>query len=229
MTFDDSFKTESQLEKLLLGMPEEIRQRSFFKTIVAGTTIVRKGEKVKYVYVLIKGNVKVTNEFSNGRRYTYARIMSISFIGELEILAGEKEYASNVEAVTICRALLITAEDFTQWIEFDPSILMTVAKVLATKMYPTSSESGTVIFFSAMRKFQEYIVKYCRAKKDRELFFINRNRQQIADEIGTSVKTVNRCVEKLQTNGLLLKMRGKIYINKEQYTNMIAILENVSK
>jgi|GEM_PF-365419 len=227
MLLDDILKNQHQLEKLLLRMPEEIKQRSSLKTILAGVTLTRKGEAAKYVYVLIKGNMKVTNEFSSGRRYTYARIMSIDFIGELEIMAGEMKYASNVEAVTNCRVLTITAKDFIKWIEYDPVILMAVSKMLAKKMYPTSNENGTALFFSGIRKLQAYIINYCRGKKDRELFLINRNRQQIADEIGTSVKTVNRCVGKLKTDGLLLIMRGKIYIDKEQYTNLLAQTESI--
>lgn len=221
----DSCKNDSNLKQLLFSIPKDIRRRSHLKTVKSGETIVKKGDEVKSVYILIEGDVKVTNEFPNGQRYTFAQILSISFIGELEILAGEKEFATNVEAVTSCRMLVLTAEDFTQWIKSDPVFLMAVTKILAKKMYLTSSENGTVIFFSGVRKLQNYIVNYCRERMDREVVLINRNRQQIAEEIGTSVKTVNRCVEKLKAGGFLMLKRGKIYINKDQYTNMLQIIE----
>jgi len=221
MNFDDLLKSEPQLEKILLGMPPEIRLRCYVKKILAGATLLRKGEKVKYVYLLIKGEAKVINEFENGRLYIYARILSTSFIGELEILAGEMEHAGTVEAITDCRVLAIAAEDFTKWIECDQKILMVVCKGLAEKMYPTSNENGTVMFLSSRSKVQSYIVKnYRERQKMVEPFLLDKTRQQIADEIGISIKTVNRCVEKLKAEGLVFIKRGKIYINKEQYTKL---------
>ena len=220
--FNELLGSESQLEKLLLRMPAEMELRSYVKNIVAGSTLMRKGEKIRYVYILINGEVKVINEFENGRMYIYARIISINFIGELEILAGEMKHASTVEAVTDCKLLAIIAEDFARWIQADHSVLMVVCKGLAEKMYPTSSENGTIMFLSGKSKVQDYIVKqYKERRRKTEMFLLNKTRQQIADEIGISVKTVNRCIEKLKLEELIVTKKGKIHINREQYGTLL--------
>ena len=41
-------------------------------------------------------------------------------------------------------------------------------------------------------------------------------RQDIADAIGTSLKTVNRCVERLRAEGILSLDRGKIALTPDQ-------------
>jgi CRP/FNR family cyclic AMP-dependent transcriptional regulator len=228
MKLEALVKSEPQLEKLLLNMPEEIRQKVSLKQIGAGETLVKKGEKVQQVYILIQGEVKVANEFSNGRLYTYAHVQAVSFLGELEILAGAADFASTVEAVTACRVLQISAENFTKWLECDHSVLLAITKVLAKKMYPTSRENGTVIFLPGVRKLQAYITKYCSEKEQGgEAFLLDRKRQQIADELGISVKTVNRCVEKLKEEGFLQVKRGKIYITQEQYAQLQVMMKEL--
>lgn len=49
-----------------------------------------------------------------------------------------------------------------------------------------------------------------------EHFVLRTSRQQIADDIGTSVKTVNRGVSKLRDAGLITLLHGKISISVEQ-------------
>lgn len=227
MQFDDSVFCEPQLQELLVGMPEEIRTKIFLKKIPAGETVIRKGEKVRYAYILIGGELKVINEFENGRIYIFERIRPISFVSELEILAGELEYVSTVETVNNCKVLVISAKDFAKWIACDHAVLLRISKILAKKMYSTASKTGTANFLSGIHKVQDYIIKYYQEKKGNvDVVLIDKKRQQIADEIGVSVKTINRCVDKLNNAGLIFVRKGKVYINKEQYATLLIEIKN---
>jgi CRP/FNR family cyclic AMP-dependent transcriptional regulator len=228
MQFDDDFFSGSQLQEVLVGMPEEIRKKVFLKKIPAGETVVRKGEKVEYAYILIGGELKVINEFENGRIYIFERIRPISFVSELEILAGEMEYVSTVETVNNCSVLVISAKDFAKWITCDHAILLRISQKLAKKMYSTASKTGTANFLLGIHKIQAYIIKYYQEKQsDIEVLLIDKKRQNIADEIGVSVKTINRCIDKLNRAGLIFLRRGKIYISKEQYAKLLRVIKEV--
>ena len=50
-------------------------------------------------------------------------------------------------------------------------------------------------------------------------------RQDIADAIGTSLKTVNRSIDRLRTEGLLSLDRGKIALTPEQCAKVRAMDE----
>ncbi|WP_346354029.1 Crp/Fnr family transcriptional regulator [Azotosporobacter soli] len=221
----DLFKPQEKLAEFLSRVPKEIKERCLVKTIAAGEAITQKGEPVNCVYILIHGDTRVINEFPNGERYSFAHLTPISFIGELEVFAEEEAYACNVEAETDCEVMIVVREDFEKWLKLDAEFLLTVVGVLAKKMYISSFEAGEIKFFSGIRKLQAYIVKYCRTIKEDEQFLINKKRQQIADEIGTSVKTVNRNIEALKESEMLSVKKGKIYITKEQYAKMVAVLE----
>lgn len=82
-------------------------------------------------------------------------------------------------------------------------------------MYPTSNENGQIKFQPSLQRLQEYLVKRVQLSPS-ERFILRTSRQQIADDIGTSVKTVNRGVSKLRDAGLITLLHGKISISAEQ-------------
>ena len=73
---------------------------------------------------------------------------------------------------------------------------------------------------------QLFLTRQVRTKiEDNDYVLINEKRQQIADEMGMSIKTVNRGIKKLKEDNLITIIKGKIYIDKNQYLKMIRILE----
>lgn len=226
MQWQELMELNPEVTKLLAKMPPEIASRCLVKKFSPKNIVVKKEEVVEYVYLLLKGEMKVLNEFANGKIYIFSNVLPLNFIGELEVLSEEPVYAVTLEAVNECLTLQIPAEDFTRWLERDPAILMITAKILAKKMYPTSFANGN-IFFPGIYKVQAFLVKYYREKAtgNEPSLLIEARRQQIADEIGVGVKTVNRSVKKLKEEGLVGIRKGKITVNKDQYLKLLSIVK----
>ena len=204
-----------KLEYILDHMPDEIKRQTTHKIYLHGETIVRKGEEAKHVYLLLKGETRVSNEFASGQRYNFAALCEGDMIGDLEVLADQKLYAASNEAVTICEVIAMRAETFLQWMRLDNDFALTVAQQLAAKMYPTSNEAGRVKFLPSLSRLHSYLLKRLGGIET-DLFVLHTSRQQIADDIGTSVKTVNRGVIKLKEAGFITLLHGKITLNKDQ-------------
>jgi CRP/FNR family cyclic AMP-dependent transcriptional regulator len=109
----------------------------------------------------------------------------------------------------------MSAETFLLWMRTDNEFALAVAQLLAAKMYPTSNEAGRVKFLPSLERLHSYLIKRL-GTIETDMFILHTSRQQIADDIGTSVKTVNRGVTKLKEAGLISLLHGKITINKEQ-------------
>ncbi|SHK54125.1 CRP/FNR family transcriptional regulator, cyclic AMP receptor protein [Selenomonas ruminantium] len=204
-----------ELEFILEHMPEEIRRQTTHKNYVSGETIVRKGEDAKHVYLITKGSTRVSNEFASGQRYTFASLGIAELIGDLDVLAGTGVYAATNEADSACEVIAMRAETFLQWMHMDNEFAVMVARMLAAKMYPTSNEAGRIKFQPSFERLHSYLLKRL-GDIQTDLFILHTSRQQIADDIGTSVKTVNRGVLKLKEAGLITLLHGKITINKDQ-------------
>ena len=204
-----------KLDYMLEHMPEEIRQHATKRTFQPGEIVVRKGDKADHIYLITAGKLRVSNEFESGQRYTFASLAVPDIIGDLEVLAGQECFAATNEAVTECQVLSMTAETFLHWMRTDNDFAVAVARLLAAKMYPTSNEAGRVKFLPSLDRLHGYLLKRL-GDIETDLFILHTSRQQIADDIGTSVKTVNRGVVKLKEAGLISLLHGKITMNKEQ-------------
>ncbi len=204
-----------KLEYLIEHMPEDIKRQTTHKVFLPGESLMRKGERATHVYLLTRGSTRVSNEFASGQRYTFASLDTPDLIGDLEVLSGQGAYAASNEAVTTCEVIAMSAETFLQWMRMDSEFALTVAQMLAAKMYPTSNEAGRVKFLPSLERLHSYLIKRL-GTIEADTFILHTSRQQIADDIGTSVKTVNRGVTKLKEAGLIGLLHGKISINKEQ-------------
>ena len=216
-----------KLEYMLDHIPENIRQHTTKRTFQPGDVVVRKGEKADHVYLLTAGKLRVSNEFESGQRYTFASLEVPDLMGDLEVLAGQEHFAATNEAITECQMLSMSAETFMQWMRTDNDFAVAVAQLLASKMYPTSNEVGRVKFQPSQERFEEYLAKRL-GDIETDLFILHTSRQQIADDIGTSVKTVNRCVTKMRDEGGLSLLHGKITLNREQQERLREILQDMN-
>ena len=135
-----------KLDYMLDHMPDTIRQQTIRRTFQPGEIVVRKGDKADHVYLLMAGKLRVSNEFESGQRYTFASLEVPDLMGDLEVLAGQEQFAATNEAITECQVLSMSAETFMHWMRVDNDFAVAVAQLLASKMYPTSNEAGRVKF-----------------------------------------------------------------------------------
>lgn len=217
-----------KLEYMLEHIPEHIKHQMTHKVFLPGQTIVHKGQPANHVFLLTKGGTRVSNEFASGQRYTFASLSVPDLIGDLEVLAGQPLYAASNEAVSACEVLVMSAETFFQWMRSDSEFALSVAQMLAAKMYPTSNEAGRVKFQPSLERLHSYLIKRL-GSIDTNLFILHTSRQQIADDIGTSVKTVNRGVAKLKEAGLISLIHGKIAISKEQQKALTDAFQEIAE
>jgi len=206
---------QPNLSDILSHVPEDLRKLIVRKTFLPGEFIVRKGENAKRVYIMLKGSTRVSNEFVSGQRYTFATLKAGQVIGDLEVLAHQPVYSATNEAITSCDVLAMSDDTFIRWFREDSDFAFIVAEQLAAKMYPTSDENGRIKFQPSLERLYQYLLKRL-GNVQTDLFILHTSRQQIADDIGTSVKTVNRGVAKLKERGLIRLVHGKITMDKEQ-------------
>ena len=196
-------------------MPDAIRRRAVRRTFQPGEALIRKGDPVTHVYLLLEGATRVSNEFESGQRYTCAQIDAPDILGDLEVLSHQECYAATNEALTECTVYALTTGTFYAWMRADNAFAIRIAELLATKMYPTLDENGRIKFLPSVLRLENYLLRRIGAV-DTDLFVLHTGRQEIADDIGTSVKTVNRGVAKLKEAGLIGLSHGKITISREQ-------------
>ncbi len=213
------------LEALLQAMPETYRQRLVERSYGKDMPLVLKGEAATRVLFLLEGKGRVSNEFVDGRRYSFAGLLAPDLVGEFEALAGAKTYASTCETITPCRILEMAKNNFCAWLREDGRAAYEIACLIARKSYPTSSATGGIKFTSTEQRLAAFLLRHLSGMTGD--IRLASSRQEIADEIGTSVKTVNRTVMKLREEGKLGLLHGKLVVTEEQREALKEYLEDI--
>ena len=165
-----------KLEYPLDKMPAEILRHTTRKIFLPGTAVVSKGGRAEHVYLILKGSIRVSNEFISGQRYTFARLDTMELIGDLEVLASQAVYSATCEATVSCECLSMSAATFMHWMKIDSAFAVAVARQLASKMYPTSNENGRIKFQPSLDRLHDYLCKRL-GDIDTDLFILHTSRR----------------------------------------------------
>ena len=114
---------------------------------------------------------------------------------------------------------MISREDFEMWIAQDIHLLRLVAHKIAYKLYRSSYNRGARLFYPPTFLFLDYMLKFASThniEKKGEVI-LRKTREGIREELGMTVKTINRTITKLKEDGLIDTRKGKVVMSLEQY------------
>ncbi|WP_287448383.1 Crp/Fnr family transcriptional regulator [Sellimonas sp.] len=224
MTLDDLLSKYPDLLDYMKYMPEELKSRYWIHVYPKGAIIHQKDEVLEYFGIVCDGSHRVINEFENGNIYMIERNDPIDFVGEVTILAGKEKTSVTIETLTECTVLYFSRKDFEDWIARDIHFLRLVSRKVAYKLYRSSYNRGSKLFYPPQYLLLDYCVKYLDSARQ-SFGIIPKTRQQLYEEIGISVKTLNRTIQKLKTENLIGITKGKISIDEEQLKEARKYLE----
>ncbi len=216
-----------ELKELVRDMPQEIMMRSQVKRIGPGVEILRKHEKIRVVYILCEGECDVLTAFKGGQLYVFGKAglrKGVHLIGEQEVLAEIDESQATVRTVTDCRFLQIKKTDFWKWIQQDPHAAIILLKQLAKRLNESTQEAGTQLYYPNIYQLKKYLVERFEETEE-SVVRIKAKRQQIADELGISLRSVERGVRELKDQGLVHIVRGKMEISEKEYQAILDSME----
>lgn len=212
-------ETYPRIAPYLEHMPNEMKTRFTVRVYAAGSIIHQKYHSLSEFGIICDGDTRVINEFENGNVYMIEKNEPVDFIGEVTILAGMGETSVTIEALTPCTVMMFTRKDFEEWIAQDIHFLRLVASRVAFKLYRSSYNNGAKLFYPPNFLILDYILKYVRENgfEEGDFVLLKKTRQDLNEELGITVKTINRTVQKLKESGIISLSKGKIGMTKAQY------------
>lgn len=219
MTLEELIQTYPEVETYFRYMPEELKSRYTIRKFPPGVIIHQKDYPLDYFGIVVSGDHRVINEFENGNVFMIEKNEAIDFIGEVTILAEKPTTSVSIETLTECVVFMISRADFEMWIAQDIHLLRLVARKVAYKLYRSSYNRGAKLFYPPTVLFLDYLLKYAthhHIEKEGEIV-LRKTREGIREELGMTVKTINRTIGKLKEDGLIDTRKGKVVMTLEQY------------
>lgn len=219
MTFDDVIKKVPELKYYLINMPKDLKNKFVVKIHPPGTIIHHQQSDLDVFGIVASGEHRVINLFEDGNIFMIEKNEPIDFIGEVTILAGMRQTSVTIETITESIIMYISRKDFEDWIQKDIHFLRLVSQKVALKLYRSSSNRGAKLFYPPHFLLLDYLIQYAQQEQIQKTKYliVKKTRQELHEETGITVKTINRTIPKLKDDQVISIVKGKISMTYEQY------------
>jgi len=213
MTFDEVLPIKKHMTKILTGMPPEIKEKVEFIHVPENTTLLKRGEEINNIYMILSGVVRVGNWSVDRLIFALSTIQDDEIVGEMEVLAGVNTAYFNIITGTNCFLCKLAKEEFFYWLERDAYFAKWLAEVNAKRHCNNTYLFDEYTYLDVNHKFQLLLYRslYEEVKKKGNAL-LEMTRQELAELMGTSLRSINRVIKQLKDEGAIDIIKGKIYL-----------------
>ena len=187
----------------------EVEQHGDIKNIAANTEVIREGQYVKLIPLVLDGNIKVFTRHQDKELLLYYIENGESCI--MSFTAGLKNSPSKVFAITEedTLLLLLPADKLSGWIKTFPSVNELFYN-LYDQRYASLLETINHLLYNRLdQRLYKYLEEKSRQKGSR---ILDIRHKQIAAELGTVREVISRVMKKLEQEGKVKQLPNAIEI-----------------
>lgn len=213
---------DSQLREL-----EKILNSSFYPS---GAIVFSKGDKAEVAYLICAGQVKLSTFSLDGRSATVAIANAGDVIGVDALLSGEPHNVI-AEALEMTQVCFIRKDDFISFLRRFPSVSFRVNEKLSNRLYDTYRALNRASFNQSYERLVEFLLRFSRdhgeLMSEGIRLNIRMSQEKIADEIGSSRRSVTRALSKLKKQKIISYQRHHITIHDRAALENCLSFENL--
>lgn len=196
----DSLHTK--LPSLPLSLREEILEKGIRKEIPAGTELLREGQYVKVIPLVLSGLVKVFSSYEEKELLLYYIEPAESCV--MSFSAGLWNLPSKVHAITEDQSdiMLLPVQHVNDWVRKYPTFNQLFFGQFNKRYEDLLFTIHQVLF----QRMDERLLSYLREKALRlDTNVLDLRHHQIARELGTAREVVSRILKKLEQEQLVVQ------------------------
>ena len=190
---------------------EAIARVTIKRSIHKDQVIILAEEEGDTLFIIIKGQVKVSILSEDGREVILSLLGEGAVFGELSLLDG-KPRSANVVATQDAEIYTLRRPDFLQLMSRVPQIAISLLAELATRLRRTDRKIEGLALLDVTGRISETLLQLATDHgNESEEGIVLESRpthQQLANMSGTTRETVSRVLKRLENQGYL-KCRGR--------------------
>lgn len=193
-------------------LPDWLLTASRAKRLRRGDCLVREGEDGDYVYYLVSGLIRAVRREVSGGCFVVAEFGPGVMLGETEAMAGYRCYRATLLALEDCELRVLRTCSYLAWLKSSPDALFCRARTLLRQSVEQSRAARDLLFWSGSERLEYALWMYGRESPDGMV--ICETRQDLADRIKVSVKTVSRGLAALSDEGVVRLEGRRIVVDR---------------
>lgn len=192
-----------------------------------GQMLLHEGEKPDRLFIVNKGQVKVSKITIDGKEQILYILTSGEFFGELYLFNSDEVNNFNVSAIEDTEICLLTKNDIDCIMMENPEISLKLLKAVTKRLAHTENLAQTLATKDPEVRIAHMILEFCQkfGKEEAEGILIELpiTREEAASYVGVTRETVSRKFSKFEDLGLI-----SLFGNKKIFVrNQLALREYI--
>lgn len=190
-----------------------------------GQMLLHEGEKSDKLFIVNKGQVKVSKFTINGKEQILYILTSGEFFGELHLFNSDEVNNFSVYAIEDTEICLLTKYDIDRIMEANPEIALKLLKAVTKRLAHTENLAQNLATKDPEVRIAQMILEFCQKfgtkKNEGILIELPITREEVASYVGVTRETISRKFSKFEDLGLI-SLSG----NKHLFVrNLVALRE----
>ncbi len=202
-------KLKNLLPFLEDALVEAIISKSAHVTIPPQQQIVREGQFIKTIPLVVDGLIKVTTSHGDKEILLYYIQPTQSCIMSFSVSFDNEPSKISAYTEDLTEILLLPLDEVKKWMVQYPSLNQLFFKQFNLRYTDMIETIGELIFDKLDMRLLKYLQERARIT-DRKLLEISH--REIAEDLATSREVITRTIKKLEDDGHLVQMKGGIKV-----------------
>jgi CRP/FNR family transcriptional regulator, cyclic AMP receptor protein len=194
------------------------------KTFSAGEIVFAIGSPGDQMMALLSGTIRISVPSSGGKELLLAMIKPGEVFGELAVLDG-KERSADAVAETACTVAILDRRDILSFFERNPSAWPGLVRLLCQRLRHTDQVFAEVAMLELpvrLAKTMLRVLSWAADSAAAEPAKIHFSQRELANMVGGSRESVNKCLSNWQRTGVVRISGGSIIISDRRALENIA-------
>jgi CRP/FNR family transcriptional regulator len=180
-------------------------------------SIFSEGDSSDWLYVVIKGKVKITKLSQSGREIILEIISPMDFFGGVAVMRGFP-YPANAVAMDDAEVLKISRSNLMRILDRFPNLMYCMAMNIGDRIKGSHEALKNIAVEKVESRIASMLIKLADKAGSEPLgddsvaIDMKLTKQDIAEMVGTTVETSIRTMSKLKKLGIVSEKSGKIVI-----------------
>ena len=180
----------------------------------------RQGDPPSHLYIIVRGELKVIAQSSNGREACLALMSAGDVFGELALLDPTGGRSASVVTITEAELLLLRHEDFLAFMSRTPTAAVRLLQLLAGKIKALSGRVEDVSFLGLPQRLAKVLLDLSTSHGKRladgsVTVELKLSQKELGDLAHGTRESVNKLMRAWSHDGLISYERGRLSLYDE--------------
>ena len=171
-----------------------------------GEVLFRKGSEGTALFIIKKGNIKISLPSSIGEEVILAIFSNGDFLGEMAILDGMPR-STDAVAIEPSELFVLSRSDFLSFLKNDEDTIKSILSVLSMRLRKTDDFLVDTCFRNISARLAKTLVelgkKYGHQKGNSTEIYLRLTQKDLASMVGSTRESVNKELRILREKGLI--------------------------